>query len=152
MALILSGDTGVPASGMPTGSVIQTVNTTFSTQSSTSSTSQVDTGLTATITPISSTSKILVSCSMTGLYSTGASFYPKIYLLRNSTTLFEFGGAVAYSSAGGCVATSSTVYLDAPTTISATTYSIQIKSSNGSQIYWQNNNSVSCLSLQEIHG
>jgi len=25
MALILSGDTGVPASGMPTGSVIQTV-------------------------------------------------------------------------------------------------------------------------------
>jgi hypothetical protein len=37
MALILSGDTGVPASGMPTGSVIQTVTVNISSPSNTTS-------------------------------------------------------------------------------------------------------------------
>ena len=63
MALILSGDTGVPASGMPTGSVIQTVSAvTTQTNFSTSSTSDVAvTSSTATITPSSATSKILIT-------------------------------------------------------------------------------------------
>jgi hypothetical protein len=68
MALILSGDTGVPASGMPTGSVIQTVQATYGTQVSTSSSTYIDTGLTATITPSSATSKIMVIVCQNGLH------------------------------------------------------------------------------------
>jgi len=65
MALILSGDTGVPASGMPTGSVIQVQSTTKTNTFSTTSTSFTDvTGLSVSITPISTSSKILVIYSL----------------------------------------------------------------------------------------
>ena len=45
------------------GKVLQVVNATYSTDTSTTSTSYVDTGLTATITPLFSTSKVLVLIS-----------------------------------------------------------------------------------------
>ena len=51
MALILSGDTGVPASGMPAGSVIQTVMASTASPLSSSSSTYIDAGLTASITP-----------------------------------------------------------------------------------------------------
>ena len=48
---------------MPTGSVLQVVQATTSTKASTTSTSYADTGLTASITPSSSSNKVLVIIS-----------------------------------------------------------------------------------------
>ena len=55
----------IPVSGVPTGGgggIIQTVTAVKTDTASTNSTSFVDTGLEATITPTSSTSKILIIC------------------------------------------------------------------------------------------
>jgi hypothetical protein len=89
MALILSGDTGVPASGMPTGSVIQTVNGTYSSQVNTSSTTYVDTGLTATITPLFATSKILIMVDHADVYSPTGGVGVKIQLFFDEETKFN---------------------------------------------------------------
>ena len=58
--------TAVTSAGLPSGTVLQVVNATYSIQTSTTSTTFVSTGLTATITPTSSSNKILC------IYSTGA--------------------------------------------------------------------------------
>lgn len=64
MALILSGDTGVPASGMPTGSVIQVQQTTISSVFNTASTTYTHaTNHSLSITTIAANSKILLSCN-----------------------------------------------------------------------------------------
>jgi hypothetical protein len=53
----------VLASAMHTGAVLQVVNATYSTDTTNGTTTYADTGLTATITPTSATSKILVLVS-----------------------------------------------------------------------------------------
>jgi len=63
MASELRVDRIIPVNGVPTGGgggVIQVVNTTFVTALSGTVASRVDTGLSLTITPTSSSSKILV--------------------------------------------------------------------------------------------
>ena len=56
-------DVGVPTSAMPAGSVIQVVSVLHETETSTTSTSFVSTGLSATIMPSSANSKILILVS-----------------------------------------------------------------------------------------
>lgn len=134
MPLILSGDTGVPASGMPTGSVIQTVSTTKTDTFTSSSTSFTDiTGLSVSITPISSSSKILVIYSL--MSGENSSNFPLVRLVRDSTVIAVgdvSGSRVSVSSvAWGSGATNATNmqsmnFLDSPATTSSTTYKLQI--------------------------
>ena len=147
---------GVPASAnMPTGSVLQVVNTAYSTQATTSSSSYADTGLTASITPKFTTSKILVFVDMPVLKETNntSGFFK---LVRNSTdliTLDTFAGWTN-STAGAGVSSLSTNYLDSPATTSSTTYKIQFKSANGNAIITVNANGygaiTSTMTLMEI--
>lgn len=133
------------------GSILQVVNSTFATSTSTSSTSYIDTGLTASITPRSATSKILAIVSMSGLYQSGANFV-FLQLLRSSTVIGgEFAGATGYSALGGAGAggSASMSYLDSPATTSAVTYKVQGKTSGGLG-YWSNNNSTCSLTLMEV--
>ena len=89
--LITTGSTGqvIPRAALPAGTVLQVVNATYSTQVDTTSGSYVDTGLTASITPSSSTSKILVLVShqISISASTG---YGNVQLLRGSTSVSVF--------------------------------------------------------------
>jgi hypothetical protein len=70
MALILSGDTGpsiVPASSLPTGSIIQIVSVTKTDTFSMTGTTYTDvTGLSASITPLFSTSKLMITVTGSG--------------------------------------------------------------------------------------
>ena len=139
MALILSGDTGVPASGMPTGSVIQTVQGVFAGQVSQSSSTFADTGLTVTITPTSSTSKILIVVSLMGVGKETNNTAAQTNLVRNSTTLLTstltgFTGSTA-ANRGQSVSYS---YLDSPATASATTYKVQLASWNNNAVAYLN--------------
>jgi len=72
--VVTTGTTGqVIASGaLPIGSVLQVVNAITSTNVSNSTATMTDTGLTATITPKFSTSKILVLVSQNGVYKSAA--------------------------------------------------------------------------------
>jgi hypothetical protein len=153
MALILSGDTGVPSSGMPAGSVIQTVNATYSTQVSSSSSTYADTGLTASITPTSSSNKILVLVDVAGIYKFSSDTGCSLKLLRNSTDLIVFSEEAGYtgSTLTNLVGTQSCNYLDSPATTSATTYKVQFKSaSNSATVRVQAISSVSTITLMEI--
>ena len=157
MPLILSGDTGVPASGMPTGSVIQTVNASTATAVTSSTNTFIDTGLTATITPMFATSKILVLVSQNGLNKSAAASTTcmDILLLRNGTSLLSPNAIGAALETGTTITNNvegSICYLDSPATTSALTYKTQFCSrNNGASVSVQYANiSNSTITLMEI--
>jgi len=115
------------------GNVIQVVSATTSTQVSVSSGGYTDTTLTATITPTSSSSKILVLVSQ-AVYTaiSSGSQYGGIRLLRGATVIFypaEFSGAPSDFGVGvygnAVYNRGSINYVDSPATTSATTYKTQ---------------------------
>lgn len=124
------------------GKVLQVVSTTKVDTFSTSSTTYTDlTGLSASITPSSATSKIFVIVDISTNIDNSAVGY--VQLVRASTAV---GGGTAvgtrrsaskslYLSTSGSVVTTSIAfnYLDSPATTSATTYKIQA-ATNGSAI------------------
>jgi len=141
----------VPFQKMPAGSVLQVVNATYNTFSSTLSTTYVDSGLTATITPSSASSKILVLGNLNGIWLASAASYLKTRVIRDTTGLTEFAGAAGYSASGGASAESTgTNQLDSPNTTSAVTYKIQVMTATGAQVAWCNNQSLSSITLMEI--
>lgn len=104
------------------GHAIQVVQATTTTQYSSTSTSFVDSGLSVTITPKSSSSKILITADF-GVAASTSSGAMIFNLLRGSTQLFYRG--ICYSTAGGIYSNAAFFHLDSPATTSATTYKIQ---------------------------
>jgi hypothetical protein len=157
MALILSGDTGVPASGMPTGSVVQTINFPYSTYTTTTSTSTLSsTGVTATITPTSASNKILVLISANGLYSNNTGGYIRFELYRNGSSISYLDDIVCYQIANaGANLAASYQYLDSPASTSAQTYALYWRASNSAGVginnyITGNNRTYSGITLMEI--
>ena len=123
------------------GKILQVVQNQYSTQTSVNSTSYVDTGLTATITPSSSSSKVLVMAWLHVTTSHFASPY-NVYgwgfnLVRGSTEIKtgdtgQYYQAIADSDISYTVFNQPhmAVFLDSPNTTSATTYKIQGKESD----------------------
>ena len=144
---------------LPTGSVIQTVFGTHDTEVSSNSSTFIDTGLTATITPTSSSNKILVTVMQNGVYKDqNAGAGAQIQLLRASTVISQLakragGDNGTGSSAVQSIGTVGASILDSPSTTSATTYKTQFKSaSNASSVYCQVYTCDSTIILQEIAG
>jgi len=113
------------------GKVLQVVSATYGTATTITSTTFTDTGLTATITPTSATSKILVLIMQPMSASrNGTRVYANTTLLRGGTTLLgTSGNATLGIYVGGSEAAIfgqfNTSYLDSPATTSATTYKTQ---------------------------
>ena len=148
---------GVPSWAAPApGKIVQVVNATYSTQTNSSSTSFADTGLTATITPTSATSTILVFANITGIIKTDQNTGTGgIYnLMRGATQIVaDFGGAAGFNNVlqFNYVGSASLTYLDSPATTSATTYKVQFKNNAASaQIGVQGNSASSSITLMEI--
>jgi len=124
--LITTGSSGqsIPKAALPTGSVLQVVNGSTSTEVSTTSTSDSDTGLTATITPLYSTSKILILISQKIFANNDAANNggATIKLLRGATNLITAGRVALSDGTGAMDIYFTTSYLDSPATTSATTY------------------------------
>ena len=134
------------------GNILQVVNATYSTTVSSSSSTYADTGLTATITPTSASSKILVLVNQTGLGKVN-SHYLGLRLVRNATTLFTIENEVGYTASvlNQRVGGSGTCYLDSPNTTSATAYKTQFNSiDNGGTVYVNINNVTSTITLLEV--
>ena len=153
--VLTSASQSIPKAALPTGSVLQVVNATYSTETTTSSTSFVDTGLSGSITPLYSTSKILVIATINGT-GKGASTQMAFKLLRGSTSLFNYESSATYTATIGSnyVGSCGVEYLDSPSTTSATTYKVQFKSVGGGIIYAQasgaGDGSTSSITLMEI--
>src|SRR3990167_2790673 len=110
--------------------VVQIVAATYATETASSSTSYADTGLTAAITPKSTSNQVLVIVCQAGCYKSGADVNQglKLQLLRGVTVLdiFETAGGFNNSTTIASFGTCALVYLDAPASISAQTYKTQL--------------------------
>jgi hypothetical protein len=132
---IVSGK--VPYTNLPAGSVLQTVQGYTTTAITTTSGSQVDTNCSASITPKSASSKILVILSFNGYVSSGSGvtfgdMYS--YMVRGSTTIASSRTAINFGVStwsDTIFAQQCLVYLDSPATTSSTTYKLQVAVSNG---------------------
>ena len=158
MSMIIDGTNGLTFNNATTqasaGSILQVVNATYATQTSTSSSTFSDTGLTATITPKFATSKILVLVNHSECYrSTGNSNSSLLLnLCRNGSQIVQIAYSLGYTGTSlDQVFSFSSSYYDSPATTSATTYKTQFKNSVAvSQVVVQNNNTPSTITLLEI--
>lgn len=142
-------------SNFPAGSVLQVVSANYSTQSSTTSTSGTDTGLSASITPSSASNKILVLHGGATHQATNPSLSgPSFWLTDGSNNILSNfglnGGGFGTSSAGNW-SSYSMAFLHSPNTTSSFTYKIRVKTYNASStIYWCWNDTEMNLTLLEI--
>jgi hypothetical protein len=155
----------VPYANLPAGSVLQVVSVTNGTQVvTTTSGSWVDTGVTATITPRYSTSKIAVLVTQSyehNITSSQNNAGAALQILRNSTTVLSgvgnYGAVYQYmqnysnTNGRGMAAQICSNVVDSPATTSATTYKVQMQTGNSGQMYFQSGNtSASSIILMEI--
>lgn len=131
---VLTVSGGVPAWATPAGGgkVLQVVQATYSTEVTTTSTSYVDTGVSASITPSSSSSKVLVLGSQNiRFYRSNNTAGGGLSILRGSTTVLECNPIRVYQEQSGTSTELAgqypLVYLDSPSTTSSTTYKLQMK-------------------------
>jgi len=157
MTMIIDGTNGLTFNNntvqASAGQVLQVVNASYATETTSSSSTFADTGLTATITPKFATSKILVTVSQNGCFkNSGTSGTLKLQLLRSSSVLALLAGAGGQNTASSVdFGSVSTTYLDSPATTSATTYKTQFNSSaNNANVSVQYQSSVSTITLMEI--
>jgi hypothetical protein len=154
---VLTVSGGVPAWSAPAGGgkVLQVVGSSTSTTVTNTAGTQVATGLTATITPTLSTSKILILISQhADIYATSTDVYGMFSLFKGATNINEWYGNFQGSSNGAYrPSLSSVVYYDAPATTSATTYSTRIGTTNigsGRTAVAQPGSGLSTITLLEI--
>jgi hypothetical protein len=133
------------------GNVIQVVNATYNVEVSNTTTTYSDTGLTASITPSSSSSKILVIVSQTDVLSPSVAGV-KLQLLRGATSILVFAGYIGDNGSTTVDASASCNYLDSPATTSSVTYKTQFARQRGSGTVYVQNGGVgySSITLMEI--
>ena len=130
------------------GKILQVVQGTLTTTASRASTSFGDTGLSVSITPSATSSKILIMCTMLAGYDQNNQDRPRFKLLRDST---EIMGSDASSPGSRQTVVASVPrqddgggenminvnfqFLDSPSTTSATTYKTQYSTRGGNTAY-----------------
>lgn len=112
--------------------IVQAISATYSTNTSTSSSTFSDTGLTATITPKNVNNKILVMVCLSTPEKNTSNTQMRTQLLRGSTVVCYMTDIAQYTGGtvnniGGYLSVN---YLDSPATTSATTYKVQFASGN----------------------
>lgn len=135
------------------GGVLQVVTASFSTQTSLD-TSYSDI-VSATITPLSKSSKILIFANVNGLAATTAVTTIQLNIVRGVTQIIEFEKEAGYAGSfttevavggAGCS------IMDAPASTSALTYKIQAKESGGSGGSVCTSGSAATITLMEVAG
>jgi len=157
MALILSGDAGITfpvtagsasAVQASSGRVLQVIQANLSSTFSTTSSSYQDTGLSASITPSSASSKVLAFlCAHGGQSNSGRSAF---YNLVRTSTIIREGDNLQTNTTGSNMPLS-LIELDSPSTTSSVTYKSQIKTDGvGTMTMTASGNQKSSIILMEI--
>ena len=165
---VLTVSGGVPVWSAPAGGggkILQVVSAVTTTETNIFSTSMTDTTITATITPTSATSRILVLITaFSYLYVGGATGRnASAQILRGATNVYNRSASgyeinnLILSSGNWSAQEYGNSYalavVDSPATTSATTYKLQAKIDNtagSSSIYFQLNNNPSTIILMEV--
>jgi hypothetical protein len=140
---------------MAAGHVVQVVHGKTTSFTSITSTSPVATGITATITPTSTSSKILILASTNGIYKGSGNTFMRTKIYRNLSLAFYVQEIAAYNNATG--ANSGNVmshHLDSPSSTSALTYEIYAALNGAGTVHFNNQNAgrtmESGITLMEI--
>ena len=135
------------------GHVLQVVTGSTATAATSTTSTYADTGLSATITPTSSSNKILVIVNQQGCQKYGSNTGLGLKLFRGSTELVKFEGQFGINqgtndfNAGG----NGVTHLDSPSTTSATTYKTQFNNrSAAGTVGVQADSATSTITLMEI--
>jgi hypothetical protein len=141
------------------GKVLQVVSSVITTATTIASTSFTDTGITASITPTSATSKILVMINgMVRFTRTVNAFAADRRIDRNGTVILTQGYdsfGIEFPGTGSILVADqlTNIYLDSPATTSALTYKLQAnvyQTSSSLSSTWQLNSYPSVITLMEI--
>jgi hypothetical protein len=139
----------------PAGTVIQVVSATSTSEVTTTSTTFVATPLSASITPTSTSSKILIQ--YTARHWVGASdefMFSTIF--RNGVDLVAAGSNLGlvqiYSANARPFVGTGASFLDSPSSTSNTTYTIYFKTSSGGTAGFGNNSQIATIILMEVAG
>jgi hypothetical protein len=132
--------------------ILQVVTSGTSTQVSSSSTTYADTTLTQTITPSSTSSKILVIANHPNCYRSGTSTANSLSLrLYRGATLLETQTTLGETGSVGNIFSTQIVYFDSPSSTSALTYKTQFANGTASsEVRVQTNSNPSAIILMEI--
>ena len=143
-----------------TGHILQVVYGETTSEVSDTSGNFVDSGVTATITPSSTSNKILVIASLQWfLFRESTETNGSFKLLRGSTAISTHNNAIHIEA--GTTSQSRIISeggytiqrLDSPSTTSATTYKVQFKTAvtaNNGQVTVSKNSAPSCITLMEV--
>ena len=147
----------VAAARMPAGSVLQVVSSTANRAAATTSTSYAATGVTASITPSSTSSKILATYHSGLCYQDHAvGWYGHFSIFRGSTNLGAGDGLsgmyIHTQSANDLGFNVSCEVLDSPSSTSSVTYTVQWYTNNTSARMVHDLSGRSTITLMEIAG
>ena len=151
-ALTVNGVLTTNAAGYIIGTVVQIVQATDTSTTLSSGTAYTSTGLTASITPKSTTHKIKIS--VTGRANDSA-------LATSNTYVSVFRGASDLSNGSGFSGLDGTingdietpvgiVYLDSPAVTTSTTYTVKVKSTLAASATWNASSGTCVILLEEI--
>ena len=133
--------TGATVTGLSAGKVLQVIYASYSTQLSTTTSSWLDLGLSAAITPSATDSKIFAHWIISARLDDDCGYYAQ--LVRDTTAVYTpaFSRDIYANQSGGETQRIDmrhpTFYLDSPSTTSATTYKIQVLTYSTSTILFQ---------------
>ena len=123
-----------PSPGNVQGKVLQVVTAEYSTSTSTTSTSYVTTGLTATITPSSTTSKVYATAT-TGATALTANQGVEFSIFRGTAAGTKVGSEIQIKSSDSEINAGATAMaLDSPATASAQIYTLSMKVTGGTGV------------------
>jgi hypothetical protein len=149
---VLTVAAGVPSwSNVVSGKVLQVVNATYNTETTSSTSTYIDSGLSASITPTSATSKVLVIAFLDCQKENNS--WIKSKLVRGATDLVTMGTQSGATSSAvlNNIGSVGITYQDSPATTSATTYKVQFASaSNNAVVSVQAGSGRSSITLMEI--
>jgi hypothetical protein len=134
------------------GKVLQVIQGTYSTSTTSSSSTYADTGLTATITPSSTASKVLVLYTIPSEKTSGHAQNSISYrLLRAGTSIQETNDQMYQNTTMQNLFTFHYSYLDSPSTTSSTIYKVQFRNfANNAAVAICSNNNMAAIILMEI--
>lgn len=166
MAFTINGTSGInlatqpltgslPDANAPSGGVVQVVSTTSAVNVSSTSSTYATTGLSVSITPSNTTSKILIRVSGGNIDHINQYAVSNFTLYKNGATFTGATNLMAtYNSYSNRIAMPVCLeFLDSPATTSSTTYTLYFSSVNGGQqVTFGGFNSSCTITAMEIAG
>jgi len=136
------GSGAITSAALPAGTVLQTLTDSTFTVVEGSSTTYQSTGLSVSITPSSTSNKIVLMCSGTSRGDGGALTQLKVGVFKGGVEQNDGIGHLWSRVTSGFDSTTSFVFSDTAGTTSAVTYEIRMRSGNGGYVRFPSDVSV----------